>query len=237
MAKQSNLKIKVMEQKYQCKYCSKKFHKEVTLSTHVCVKKRRHMDKDTAGSRIGFNAYQRFYEISASSKKPKSIDEFINSPYYIEFVKFGNHLASLKPIHIDKYIDFVIKNSVKLKDWCKDFVYDVYITDLVKKEPPVSATDRTITNIVLWCEASNIPFGQFFRCVSPNEAAYMIRTGKISPWVLYLASSGEHLISSFNEDHSKMIGDIIDPNFWMKKFKKDEEEVDFIKTLLDQAGL
>ena len=65
----------------------------------------------------------------------------------------------------------------------------------------------------------------------------MIRTGKISPWVLYLCESGGPLTDSFNQDHAKMIGSIIDPGFWMKRFKNNNDDVEFIRSLLEQAGL
>ena len=203
----------------------------------MCVKKRRHMDIGTAGSRFGLRAFQKFYELTTKSKKIKTIEEFINSPYYIDFVKFGNHLTSLKPVHIEKYIEYVILNGVKLKDWTKDFVYDVYVDDLIKKEPATSATDRTITEIMEWCDKNNVAFDKFFSTVNVNEAAHLIRTGRISPWVLYLSSTGGELLSRFNEDHSNMIGAIIDPGQWMKKFKKADDDVSYIRELLEQAGL
>jgi len=226
-----------MEQNYQCKFCETKFHKENTLATHMCVKKRRHMEIDTPGSRFGFRAFQRFYDLTMKTKKLKSTDDFINSQYYIEFVRFGHHLADLKPLHPDKFIDFLLMNGVKLKDWTKDDIYYIYIEDMIKKEPAVSATERTITEIINWCEKEGVPFNDFFNKVSANEASHMIKTGKISPWVLYLAGSGANLESKFTEDHGKMIGSVIDPGFWMKKFKKAEEDVDYIRTLLEQAGL
>lgn len=226
-----------MLQLFECKFCSVKFHKETTLNTHMCVKKRRYLEIDSAASRFGLIAFQRFYELTMRSKKPKSVDEFINSPYYIDFAKFGNHLATLKPIYLDKYIDYVILNGVKLKDWTKDFVYEVYIDDLVKKEPAASATDRSITEIVKWCEINDTSFKDFFFSISANEAAYLIKTGRISPWVLYLSSTGQDLMSRFNEDHAKIIGGIIDPSVWMKKFKKSDEDVQYIKGVLEQAGL
>jgi hypothetical protein len=226
-----------MDQSYQCRFCGSKFHKESTLTTHMCVKKRRHADANLAGTRFGFRTFQKFYEITMNSKKPKTSQEFIDSPYYIDFVKFGNHLATLKPIYPDQFIEFVIMNSVKLKDWTKDFVYDTYIDDLVKKEPAATATDRTITCIMEWCEKNYIPFSDFFFSISANEAAYMIRTGRISPWVLYLCVSGDNLIGRFTEDHNPMIGSIIDAGFWMKKFKKSDDDVNYIKNLLEQAGI
>ena len=203
----------------------------------MCVKKRRHMEINSSGSRFGFRAFQRFYEITMRPKAPKSIDDFISSPYYIDFAKFGNHLAALKPIHMDQYIDYVIRNGVKLKDWTKDFVYEVYLDDLIKKEPATSATAITITEIMEWCDINNVKFKDFFVTVSANEAAYLIKTGRISPWVLYLSSSGGDLMTRFTEDHSRMIGNMIDPGFWSKKFKKSEDDVLYIKGILEQAGL
>lgn len=232
----SREKSKPMIQAFDCKFCGKKFHKEGTLVTHMCVKKRRHMEADTIESRFGFRTFQRFYDITMSAKKPKTMAEFIDSPYYIDFVKFGNHLAILKPVYPEQFIDFVITNGIKLKDWSKDFVYDTYVEALVKKEPAVAATDRTISSIMEWSASNGTEFTGFFNDVSANEAANMIRTGKISPWVLYLCATGGTLMDRFNDDHAKVISGIIDPKFWMKKFKKDDD-VEYIRTLLEQVGL
>lgn len=226
-----------MQQNFQCKFCNTKFHKESTLFTHMCVKKRRHMEINSAASRLGFRAFQRFYEISMHVKSPMSTDDFINSPYYIEFAKFGNHLATLRPLYTDQYVDYVIKNGVKLKDWTKDYVYDVYINDLIKKEPATSATERTITEIINWCEENKVEFNKFFSVISPNEAAFLIKTGRLSPWVLYLSTTGGELMSRFNDDHSNIISSIIDPSFWSKKFRKAEDDVLYIKSVLEQAGI
>jgi hypothetical protein len=195
------------------------------------------MDLESTGSRLGFRAFQRFYERATVSKSPKTTEDFINSTYYIDFVKFGNHLALLKPVYVEKYIDFVIINGVKLKDWTKDFVYETYIEDLIKKEPAISAVERTIQEIINWCEQNRVEFKNFFNELNANEAAYLVKTGRISPWVLYLAGTGGDLMTRFNKDHERMIGAIIDPGFWMKKFKKNDDDVSYIKDILDQSGL
>lgn len=226
-----------MEQQYECKFCKHKFHKEQTLITHMCVKKRRHMDAGLAGPRFGFLAYQKFYNIAMGAKKPKTMDDFINSPYYIDFAKFGNHLAMLKPVHMEQYIEFVIKNGVDLKDWTKDHVYEIYINDLVKKEPAESAADRSVTEIAEWCDKNKVPFNEFFKKVTANEAAYMIKTGRISPWVLYLSDTGDELMQKFTEDHNKMIGAIIDPAFWKRKFLKNEDDMKYITEVMRAACL
>src|SRR5271165_6907431 len=150
-----------MDQLFECKYCAAKFHKEKTLAAHLCVKKKRHMDIETAGSRFGLRTFQKFYELTTKSKKPKTQQEFIDSPYYTDFAKFGNHLCNLNPIYPEQYIEFVIMGGVKLKDWTKDAIYDLFVIDMIKKEPPTSATERTITEIMEWSEKNNNPFNLF----------------------------------------------------------------------------
>lgn len=228
---------KKMQQNYECKFCGTKFHREVTLTTHMCVKKQRYNDSENAGVRMGFRVFQRFYELSVQSKKLKTLQEFIDSPYYTDFAKFGHYLVSLKPLHIDQFIDSLIKNSVKLKDWTNEIFYYAYIADLVKKEPATTGTERTITEIAEWCEKNNVQFSDFFLKISANEASHMIRSGYLSPWVLYLSAKGDNLLGRFTADHTPMIAQVIDAGFWMKKFKSNQDDVDYIRDLLEQAGL
>ena len=226
-----------MQQDHVCKYCGKGFHRESTLATHVCVKKRRHMEASATGPRLGLQVFVRFYQITAISKKTKTLDEFVESQFYIDFVKFGHHLSNLKPLYTDRFIDFVITTGVKIKDWTRDYVYDLYIDDLVKREPADAGTERSIANIIEWCDANGCEFTDFFSTVNVNQAAHMIKTGRISPWVMYLSDTGDALMSRFNEDHARLIGNIIDPSIWMKKFKQLPDEVEYIKGLLWQVGL
>jgi hypothetical protein len=231
------LKINKMEQKFVCKFCDKRFHKEKTLATHMCVKKRRFMDIDSTGSKLGLRAFQKFYEMTTAVKKEKTVEDFINSDYYIGFVRFGNHLALLKPLYTEKFIDFIIKNAIPLDKWTKDDIYYAYINDLVKTEPAESATVRTLETIIKWCDGNNTAFVDFFENVSANEAAFMIKTGKLSPWVLYLSANGDILLNKFTEDHTKMFKEIVDASFWAKKFKKQLDDVKYIKDMLQQASL
>jgi hypothetical protein len=203
----------------------------------MCVKKQRHLDVDTQGSRFALRAFQRFYALTMNSKKPKSVEEFINSPYYTDFAKFGNHLSNLKPLHIEKFIDYVIMHGIKLKDWTKDEIYYLYIENIIKTEPADSAVERTIKEMSDWSLNNKTEFKDFFYAISANEASHLVRTGRLSPWVLYLSESGGNLLSSFTEDHAKMIGGVINAAHWMKRFKKESDDVVYIRTILEQAGL
>lgn len=228
---------KTMKQPYQCKYCLTRFHKESSLLLHQCVKKRRHMEANATGPRIGFAVFSRYSTLLYRSTKPKTLDEFINNQFYIEFVKFGHYISNLRPLHTDRFIDYVIMSGEKIKEWYSDRLYYRYVADLLKREPAISAVERSIESIIEWATANNCEFTDFFNRVSANEAAFMIQSGKLSPWVLYLAESGGDLMTQFTEDHAKMIGDSIDAEFWARKFKRESADVDYIRTLLDQSGL
>ncbi|HEY6435798.1 MAG TPA: hypothetical protein VIY47_04350, partial [Ignavibacteriaceae bacterium] len=76
-----------------------------------------------------------------------------------------------------------------------------------------------------------------FLKISANEGAYLIRSGRISPWIIYLSANGQNLVSRFNEDHYKIAGKIIDPGYWSRKFNKAGDDVDYITTLLEQTGI
>jgi hypothetical protein len=203
----------------------------------MCPKKRRYADRDSIGSRLGFRVFQRFFELTTTAKNPKSFEDFIDSQYYTAFVKFGRHLAELNPINTDNFVDFVIKNSVKLKDWQKDYVYETYLVELMKKEPPERALERTMLFFTEWAEESGNNFNDFFRSATTQEAVYYLKTGKISPWVLYLAPSADGLMDRFNEEQYAMIEPIINPGIWTSRITKNQEDVKFIKTVLNEAGL
>ena len=172
------------KQKFVCGYCQKAYTNERTLSAHMCVKKRRYIDRDTVASRIGLELFRRFYELNTVSKAPKRVEEFIDSKYYSSFIKFAKHIIDLRPVDQARFVDFVFQSGVKDRDWCKDKVYESYILDLLQKEATNRALERTIQTMNEWSENNGRDLNKFFIEVNPQEATHMIKMGKISPWVL-----------------------------------------------------
>lgn len=203
----------------------------------MCKNKKRFLDKDTTGSRLGFRVFQRFYELTTISKKPKSIEDFISSSYYTSFVKFGRYLAANDPINTELFVDFVIKNGVKLNDWATDKVYEAFVNDYVKREPVEKALERSVLFITAWCEDKQLPFDSFFNEITTIEAARVIQQGKISPWMLFLAATANSLLAEFNEEQFAMISNVIDPKFWKAKLTKNPDDVAFAKEIIGAANL
>ena len=146
------IKKKSMELSFKCEYCNKLFAKEKTLFVHICEQKRRYLSKNEKHVQAGLLTFQKFFEYTQKSTKTKTFDDFVSSPYYTSFVKFGSFLVNTAPIYPERFIDYVIKSGIKLDHWCRDSVYDQYLIDLIKVEPADGAIQRTLATMIEWGE-------------------------------------------------------------------------------------
>lgn len=229
---------KIPVEEHKCVYCNRVFKNEKNLFNHSCVKKLRFLDKDTRTSRIGFAAFQKFYVTVQRSKKLKTFDDFINSKFYIEFIKFGKYVVDNNILNPDYFIDFCLKNGLKLRDWMKDSVYETYLREINKKEDSIKAAERTILLMKQWSDDTDNNYNDFFRLVDPMLFIHYSKLGRISPWVLYNCDSGkEFLENKITPDQLNIIIEWIDPDYWMKKFRMNKSERQFLQKILKKEGL
>ena len=226
-----------MELNYKCEYCGKLFAKEKTLVVHICEQKRRHLSKNEKHVQMGLLTFQKFYDLAQKGKSPKSFDDFVSSPYYTAFVKFGSFMVNTAPIYPERFIDFVIKSGVKLDHWCRDELYDQYISELIKIEPADGAIQRTIQNMMAWAEKNNSQWEHYFAYVNLNRATHDIKEGLISPWVLLNTKSGKEMLQRMNDEQLEIVGPVIDPQFWMRKFKSLPADTELVKDVVKEAKI
>ena len=237
MASQIKKSQKSLENKALCKWCEKSFASERTLASHVCPKKRRWADRGMTHVRLGYRVFQMFYEMNTTVSKPKTEEDFIRSPYYEGFVKFGRSCVVNEYLDPERFAEWLIKHSKKLTDWCKDSLYDEFLLEFVKKETGVRALERTVIYMATWAEDNHCDWQDYFKTVTTPRAVHDLRAGKVSPWVLYLSDTGDQLLTRFSDEQVKMINHIIDAQFWFTVFKKNAEEVDEVKVTLEAAGI
>ncbi len=222
---------------FTCQFCSKTFQRERTLSAHLCEPKRRWLNKDEKYVMLGFLAFRRFYEISMGEKKEKTYDQFADSQYYTAFTKFGRHMLNINAVDPENFIDFVIRSSIPVDKWCNEAVYETYIHELNKKETAERALERGILLMQEWGNENDKPYNVFFRENSRSRIIYWIRSGRISPWIIFNCDSGVELLSEFSDQELKLVNDYMDPEFWTRKFQVRKEDVNFVRDVLEQAGL
>jgi hypothetical protein len=203
----------------------------------MCVKKKRWLEKDTMASRMGLHVFQLYFFRTTNAKKYKSFEDFVDSRYYSDFVKFGRYIADVDPLDPDEFIEHIFSSGVALKDWTNILVYEDYLEKKMKREPVYRAIERSLLTMEEWANKNNDVYINFFRKGDNNEISYYVRSGKISPWVLYLAESSRIFLNNINEDHWKMICKIIDPIKWQVIFKTKQDDVEMVTITLKEAGL
>lgn len=232
------LRLKLSNTKpYVCQFCGHGYTQEKTLIVHICEQKRRHLAKDEKHVNIGFQTYNRFYQLTQNSKQQKMYEDFRKSPYYNAFVKFGSYVNNVNPLYPDHYIGWVVRSGVKLDHWCRDALYEKYVLELIHTENVETALQRTVTHMQSWANDNNSTWDHYFKYVSTNRATYDIKDGKISPWLLLNSNSGKQLLTSMSDEQLSSISNVIDPEVWVKKFKKQREDVALVKDVVKEANL
>ena len=223
---------------FVCEYCKKHYINEGSFMVHMCSQKQRMLlDRDQQYVKIGYMAFQKFYELSFNIRKPKTYTEFAESRYYTDFTRFGKYILNINAIAPLSFVEFLVKTAIPIKNWQSPVVYETYIRELSKKETPDAAIERNILLMQQWAMDTGNHWSEFFRLISPSLATLWIRSGRISPWVLFIANSASTLFSRLSDEQLKLVGEYVDPKFWEIKLQKHEDDVKMIRTILDDAGL
>ena len=232
-----NTVTKKLTSKYTCEYCKRSYTKESTLIAHMCEPKRRWLQKDEKSVQLGFYAFQRFYKLSAGTKKEKTYEEFVKSSFYNAFVKFGSFVSNVRPLYPDRYIDWVVTSRVKLDHWCKDEMYETYANELIRKEGVETALERSINTMAEWAKEHKSSYNHYFLYASTNRITWDIKDGKISPWILLNCKSGKAVLNNFNEEQLAMLTNVLDPKHWSIKFKRQKKDIELVQQVVKEANL
>jgi hypothetical protein len=225
---------------YKCKYCDKDFRKESTLAAHLCENKRRWQQEKDTGVQLGLRAYLRFYEITQGSAKLKSYKDFVSSPYYNAFVKYGRYLVGIRAVNSNSFTEWLLKNNKKLDQWCRDSFYEEWLHEYLVKENVQDALERALTEIQKYAEdhpALKNGFVDYFRYGNSNRIIHHITTGRVSPWIVYNCASGVEFLDSLAEDQVALVMPWIDPDRWQRRFHDYTADVEWCKHILGEAGL
>jgi hypothetical protein len=222
--------------KYGCEFCKREFLRESTVLKHICEYKHRWLEKDRQGNRIGFQAWLQFYLKNSTSKKNRTYEEFIKSAYYTAFVKFGSYCVDINALNVNRFVDWLLKNQVKVDAWNSDNSYNKFLTEYLREEDPLDAIARSIETTITLAESERVLNRDILRYANKNKICYAITTGKISPWMLYQSDSGTKFLDGLDETQVKMIIDYINPELWAIKFIRDMKIVPQVKELLVAVG-
>jgi hypothetical protein len=224
---------------FKCKYCEREFRKESTLAAHLCEPKRRWQQETETGVQFGLRAYLQFYETTQGSAQLKSYMDFVASPYYNAFVRFGRHLVAIRCINSNSYTAWLLKNNKKLDHWCRDKFYEEWLHEYVKKEAVQDALERGLKTMEEYANGDSglASYSHYFKYGNHNRICHHITTGRTSPWIVFNCDSGIEFLESISAEHLAIVLPWIDPDYWNRKFKDYVADVEWCKHVLAEAGL
>lgn len=194
------------------------------------------MEKDEPAVQIGFQAYLKFYEICQGSSKLKTAQDFIKSPYYSAFVKFGRYIRNTKVIAPQQFILWVIKEGKKLDHWARDETYEEFLRYYLMHEAAEDALVRFIKIADDWSKETDKDLSKYLKEETPNKVVSKIAEGRISPWVVYNCNSGVEFLEKLNEEQLELTYQWIDPDPWKKKLRDYFADTEYVKKILADAG-
>lgn len=220
---------------YTCDFCNRSFIRESTIEKHICEYKHRWQEKDKRGNQIGFQAWINFYKANTATSKKRTYLDFIKSSYYTAFAKFGTYCVDVHVINVNRYVEWLLKNKVRIDDWNKDSFYTKFLVQYLREEDPLDAIARSISTANELAQTERILFNDYLKYGNKNVICKNITTGKISPWLLYQSQSGLQFIDSLNELQVTMILDYINPELWAVRFHRDVEKTKEVRDLLEKS--
>lgn len=228
-----------MTEKFKCQFCNREYVRERTLINHMCELKRRYFNRDRKYVVLGFDTWKTYYKLTGSGGgKEKTYKNFMKTQYYLAFVKFGKHIIDTNMVNHAQFIPFVIKNHIRLDDWCKDSVYEEYVRTVCRREDVYTAMERQIKIMADWAEENDDDWTEYFKKVTPGTAYKLITSGRLSPWLLLNSKEVEqYLFPRLSDEQFVHIADFINFDFWRVKMKNEEDNTLFVKSLLEKYGI
>jgi len=221
-------------QVFACGFCTKSFSREALLGNHVCEAKRRYLQREDKSVKLAFAAYERFYR---SLHREVTLPAFEKSKFYAAFVRFARYLMDLNAIHPLAFVDFLLRLEVPVDRWTNPTYYGTYIRELNKNETPNEAFDRNLMLMEQWANDVGEDWRNFFRKLAPAQAVQWIISGRISPWVLFTASSAAALFDRMTEEQMTLVNQAIDAKYWRAKIARHQEHVDEIRAMMIERNI
>lgn len=226
---------------YCCRFCDKKFKREDTVLTHKCIKRDRYNDRESRQMREAFRIYMMFMEFNhlAMKKTVEPLMHFIKSRYFNDFFLFAGYILSTDILKKDDFIKNIITSGTPVNDWCTQKTVEEWTISCIKDEHPRRGVERSISALIEWSEATGNEWNTFFDNCSTERAILWIESGKISPWLIYVAEpeSGNKLLNKFSDSELMYIFKYIDPTYFQIKQMHYNNEVLEIRNMLNEAGL
>lgn len=222
----------ITETLFKCDHCGRAFRQESTLAVHVCEQKRRRQEQHTPAVRLAFHGFLEFYRIAQGTSRLKTPEDFIASPYYRAFVKWGHYCVNTRVIDPESFLKWLLDHNHRIDHWASDRRYEAYLLDHTRRESAELALARALETALDWSERTGNPDRDYLRYGNANAICHDITAGRVTAWVLYNCDSGQEFLASLTGEQIDMIWPWIDSDHWDQQFARFPADRAWISELL-----
>lgn len=211
---------------FKCGFCGKIYKSYPAYATHqeVCVMRHRANDSDTPNFRLAHELW-----IHSFVGCRKKIDQyyFLTHKDYSFFYNFARFCIENKVNNPKEYMDWCIKERIKLPNWISDKTHEEYIKYMVIKEDPVTAVMRSIEFI------KSLECDDYFLKTEVGTILTHIHMGRISPWFVLLHNDGKDgLFKKATSEQKHYFNKLINTTVWNVLIKKNIDVCESIRIVL-----
>lgn len=136
------------------------------------------------------------------------------------------------------FSQYLFSQSIPVQKWTKHETYQNYLDEYLYKNEHISdAIQRSLLEIDKWSKKMDRPITAFCVEASPFYVVDLIKNGRLSPWFIFISSEGTQLLENMNEEQLEIIHECIDPNKWKILLIKNQNDVEDLRAVLQDAGL
>ena len=221
---------------FVCKYCEREFKRESAFIKHKCKERER---AELMDSYDGKRAYL-YYELWMKSynRKVPSIDIFTTSQFFTAFVKFSKYVERVALYSPEQFIKLMREMDISPTLWEDAELYNVYQSWLDMRHNPMELINTSVETL--------FDLTEIFKCQSIKDAIYklhpreliqLIRTRKISLYLILCSSVFKDVISSMDIHDRKEITGMMNVDYISRKFDSDKKLHSDVKDIVGELGI
>lgn len=218
---------------WNCEYCGKEFKRESSIQRHMCVQKKRWMEKDSQQVRMALKLFNDWQLMAMGKKHPTEFSTFSKSRYYTAFTKFASYILDTRVLAPERYLRWLVESQTGVDDWSKDSVYSRYLMDHNKKETVERAVERFVIHAEKWSERTGSHWTEYWIRAQPHVVVNDIKMGKISPWVFLGHSQAKDMLDVLPHELLGDIASTVDLEYWQRKLAVNKPAVKWIGEILE----
>lgn len=226
----------MIEKSYRCQHCGRGFKRKSWFDKHDC-KDRKEFDQkheiDVVGGHRLFVYWQTKTGLMKNGKE-KTLEDFKKSPLFNSFMKLCEFISRNGILVPYQYVDWLIRNDVKERDWKQWETLTRFQEDMRQQEDPSFQSGNTLIAIRSWADRHGVPMKSFFSEVTPGELVLMVKNNQMSPWVLFgYETALVELVDRLAQEHMYQINEYINISRWMGMIRANTENTTIIKQIMD----